>query len=86
MPWLLSFNSRPHVAGDDEDRHHGLLSWVSIHARTWRATRAVPLRVPARRVSIHARTWRATAFKDGFPIYSSVSIHARTWRATAIRA
>ena len=41
MAWVRpfdGFNSRPHVAGDDEHRRRAARVGVSIHARTWRAT------------------------------------------------
>ena len=58
---MVGFNPRPHVAGDDDACHADDAKHdVSIHARTWRATRRRSGHRAGGDVSIHARTWRAT--------------------------
>ena len=55
-----SFNPRPHTAGDSVCRWACRLLYVSIHARTRRATSLGRSGFFSARVSIHARTRRAT--------------------------
>ena len=57
----VMFQSTPaHGGRRDVNLDIGVRALVSIHARTWRATKGGMAYVEAFLVSIHARTWRAT--------------------------
>ena len=53
------------MAGDRTSAPRPAPSWVSIHARAWRATGRRESERRSLRVSIHARAWRATQQPEG---------------------
>ena len=63
-----------------------LNNYVSIHAPTWGATRALYFCLTLHTVSIHAPTWGATLSIHPYLCSVDVSIHAPTWGATAMPA
>ena len=78
----MSFNPRPHTAGDSKTTPFcGLGQFQSTPAHR-RATRYNATICRQLSVSIHARTRRATSQLSGYLRNSLVSIHARTRRAT----
>ena len=55
-----SFNPRPRMGGDAQNRKVFASDWVSIHAPAWGATDVVDGAAQAPDVSIHAPAWGAT--------------------------